>query len=625
MPVTINGNNTPTAGGAVYGDGTNYASTAAGTSGQVLTSNGSSAPTWGTVIAPSAVGTSGQVLTSNGTSTPGWATLAVSGGGGSTASGNTVLTSSSNGAQAITTTTFGQTVTLPDATTMTKAANNFNIYNAGEFPLKVLNNSGTILGFIYPKKAIMVGLADNSTAAGVWVLPNIEPVAITAQINFSTANIALGSNAIKKIALDANRMFLLINGGGSYYTWGIVYNSATQTWGSVTLITSNAGSSDAVLVSTDKIVVANGYSSTMEAVVVSISGTTISVGSPSSTSISSPFYSINDIIEVNGGAVISFGRSTGINLIAVSVSGTTASIGSQTTNLGNLTSCSYAFKISSTTLISFSCQQGAYIACYVYTVSGNTLTQNSSTTFNNTASYSNNFRVVPVGSRWAVIYNNDSNYLAGAIVSVSGTTVSSSLANINTSFTGDPTTQADVIVSGSKVIVGCYYTNNFSFNILTDSSGTASAGTSLNIGASSNNMIASINVSGNYATFIGYPAGRLTKFDIGFSGSSPTLYSTTALSLNNSTNNINYFVYSNSSGLYKNLRSGSWLKASTSYNLSNQIKSVAVSLNQYDTPSLQVPYFYGTYAPGADNESWVSASSGNAYTSNFLNRIECAE
>ena len=48
MPVTIVGNNTPTAGGVVYGDGTNYVSTAAGTSGQVLTSAGSSAPTWTT-------------------------------------------------------------------------------------------------------------------------------------------------------------------------------------------------------------------------------------------------------------------------------------------------------------------------------------------------------------------------------------------------------------------------------------------------------------------------------------------------------------------------------------------------------------------------------------------------
>ena len=48
MPVTINGSNTPTAGGVVYGDGTNYASTAAGTAGQALLSGGSSVPTWGT-------------------------------------------------------------------------------------------------------------------------------------------------------------------------------------------------------------------------------------------------------------------------------------------------------------------------------------------------------------------------------------------------------------------------------------------------------------------------------------------------------------------------------------------------------------------------------------------------
>jgi hypothetical protein len=49
MPVTIVGNNTPTAGGVVYGDGTNYVSTSAGTAGQVLLSNGSSAPSFGTV------------------------------------------------------------------------------------------------------------------------------------------------------------------------------------------------------------------------------------------------------------------------------------------------------------------------------------------------------------------------------------------------------------------------------------------------------------------------------------------------------------------------------------------------------------------------------------------------
>jgi hypothetical protein len=97
MPVTITGSNTPTAGGVTYGDGATYANTAAGTSGQVLLSNGASAPTWGTAGAAttatnlaggvagavpyqsgagatgfSAAGTSGQVLTSAGSSSPTW-------------------------------------------------------------------------------------------------------------------------------------------------------------------------------------------------------------------------------------------------------------------------------------------------------------------------------------------------------------------------------------------------------------------------------------------------------------------------------------------------------------------------------------------------------------------------
>ena len=43
-----NGTATPTAGAVPYGTGTAYAFTSAGTTGQVLTSNGSSAPTWAT-------------------------------------------------------------------------------------------------------------------------------------------------------------------------------------------------------------------------------------------------------------------------------------------------------------------------------------------------------------------------------------------------------------------------------------------------------------------------------------------------------------------------------------------------------------------------------------------------
>jgi len=55
MPVTINGSNTPTAGGVTYGDGTQYANTAAGTSGQLLQSNGASAPSWITFAAGTSI------------------------------------------------------------------------------------------------------------------------------------------------------------------------------------------------------------------------------------------------------------------------------------------------------------------------------------------------------------------------------------------------------------------------------------------------------------------------------------------------------------------------------------------------------------------------------------------
>ncbi len=97
MAVVIDGSNTPTAGGVIYGDGTEYAATSAGTSGQALLSAGSSAPTWGTpasattatnlaggsagtvpyqsasgTTAMLAAGTSGQLLQSNGAAAPSW-------------------------------------------------------------------------------------------------------------------------------------------------------------------------------------------------------------------------------------------------------------------------------------------------------------------------------------------------------------------------------------------------------------------------------------------------------------------------------------------------------------------------------------------------------------------------
>ena len=60
LPIANGGTNstsTPTAGGAAYGDGSAFKVTSAGTSGQMLTSAGSSAPTWSNGVISDTTGT----------------------------------------------------------------------------------------------------------------------------------------------------------------------------------------------------------------------------------------------------------------------------------------------------------------------------------------------------------------------------------------------------------------------------------------------------------------------------------------------------------------------------------------------------------------------------------------
>jgi hypothetical protein len=77
MAITISGSVTPAAGSAAYGNGTSLQFTAAGTAGQVLQSNGASAPTWATpasggvtsvdMSVPTFLSVSGNPITSSGT------------------------------------------------------------------------------------------------------------------------------------------------------------------------------------------------------------------------------------------------------------------------------------------------------------------------------------------------------------------------------------------------------------------------------------------------------------------------------------------------------------------------------------------------------------------------------
>ena len=66
MAVIITGNNTPTAGGITYGDGSTYAVTTAGTSGRPIVSGGAGAPTFRPYTLPAADGSASQFLQTDG-------------------------------------------------------------------------------------------------------------------------------------------------------------------------------------------------------------------------------------------------------------------------------------------------------------------------------------------------------------------------------------------------------------------------------------------------------------------------------------------------------------------------------------------------------------------------------
>jgi len=66
MALILDGNNTPTAGGVGYGDGTELAFTAAGTSGRPVVSGGAGAPTFRPYTLPAADGSASQFLQTDG-------------------------------------------------------------------------------------------------------------------------------------------------------------------------------------------------------------------------------------------------------------------------------------------------------------------------------------------------------------------------------------------------------------------------------------------------------------------------------------------------------------------------------------------------------------------------------
>jgi hypothetical protein len=478
--------NAPTIAGSPFNatSATTATNLAGGSAGAMPYQTGSGATAF------SAVGTAGQVLTSAGSSAPTWSTLSSSGSGGTTASGSVTLTSSSAGSQTITTTNYNQSVTLPNATTVSKNAVVFHLRNVGSYPLRVKDNAGNVYGFLSPFTDSVIGLSDNSTAAGVWTTTNLEPVAQVASVPLTS--ITTTSNTTETVVLDSTRTFTVCsNYSGGQAVVGFVYDSTTNTATPTTIAASGYGSTAYAISSSSVLVVYGNSSNVFTAVVLSISGTTITVNTPVAAA-SGAFFDADQYIGNNTSSYSSFtvcgstyvlrynvNGGTSCALRAITVSGTVPTIGTAQTFTG--TSLNAYFISSSVFLAVYHTGAGATVTFAPYSVSGTTLTAGTQTTV--TANSPNNsYRILPAsasGRYWCLSVNGTN--LTVDLVSVSGTTATKS--TVTGAFTGNWSTgsglinHSDIAVCGNRLVVFGWLTGTNYVNVITDSSGTATAGT----------------------------------------------------------------------------------------------------------------------------------------------------
>ncbi len=247
-----------------------------------------------------------------------------------------------------------------------------------------------------------------------------------------------------------------------------------------------------------------------------------------------------------------------------------------------------------------------------------------------------NYRILPMsaGATWGVVYmNTGSTALSASVISVNTGTVTSTLSTVAsflaTGTAVEPFNGGDMIVAGSKLIFLTNSTAGQLINILTDASGTASAGTAIAAPTITNGIANAISASGNNARFIMAASGGSVLFNVDYSGASAVL--TTVQKLVVASNGIATL----NASLFSGSRNPGLSIGTQTYVLGNQQNEVGSRLVRIigtvmDTPTTPFNAFdifgigSGAQAPGTrTNEGW--AYTANLAGSNSIGQLSRVE
>lgn len=457
-----------------------------------------------------------------------------------TATTATTLTSTPTLLQ-ITPAGYGVRVTLPDATTCTEGGPLHIIDNRGAYPVMVVNNSGTLLGFINGGVVSHISLRDNASAAGAWTVENSELVGASAQL------LTTKLDSIQSvIALDSDRDFILGQDGADSTSYGVVYRKSTNAFGAVAQLRNAAVAANqtCILQATNQILHVSCDGTTgFEAVIHSINAGTdaITPNTAATATLSADISSFADgcgLIQVGTSFITSYTVATpAAQIREITVSGTTPTI-SAATVLGG-TAGGLIVAGDSTHVIAVSTAT-ANLYTKPYTIGGLAAGTGTTTAAGFTIGAC---KLTALGSRWAVIYpsNTGSGGTSGGIISLSSDTTTISTVSLVAANNG----LADAIVVGSSKVLVLGNDSSGNANILTDSAGTASAGTAITLSGQTTRSCLYVD-----GTDVAVQEGATTYLAhiVDCSGASPVLAKTIAGNNANGMTNVQFprFVASNS-------------------------------------------------------------------------------
>lgn len=345
MAIIIDGNNTPTLGGVGYGDGTELAFSTAGSAGGVLYSAGGAAPVF------SAAGTSGQLLTSAGAGAPTWTTPAAVGPFGTDLSYvDYSLTTSSAINSSATNTFYFQSVSLDGTSEL------FMIYGNVSAHAVIWNSSTNTFGTPILVRTANVGGAVqtvalakiSSTAVLICSLAAntaLETVVLTVSGSTITVGTALATTLAANSSLITPNTRLVTVGSSyvlNYYTTAdslpkfraITVSGSTPSIGSelayaggtlATMHHSYAQSASTLLH------FSMTASSTIYALPIAVSGTTLTAGTAATVSTTGPSFMVTGALS-NSRYALYYLNTTGRGAV-VSVAGSVASISTAGTTM----------------------------------------------------------------------------------------------------------------------------------------------------------------------------------------------------------------------------------------------------------------------------------------------------